>query len=169
MFLSQWRSRSPMCVPGPARIPALLLMTCLLIGCDLPPSPSSVPAPGPAVSPQASVNVPSDGCPADVRIFGVVVERTPAGIRPLADAVVNGRFPPAPVEAALEKRTDTSGRYQFCREVPAEPCASGACRLTFEISAGKNGYATAVTTVTVDYNAWWFNDFGAPDLELTAK
>jgi hypothetical protein len=104
-----------------------------------------------------------------VHIFGVVVERTPAGIRPLADAVVNGRFPPAAFEAALEKRTDTSGRYQFCREVPAGLCDSGGCRLPFEISAGKDGYATASTTVTVVYDAWWFNDFGAPDLELAAK
>jgi hypothetical protein len=119
--------------------------------------------------PPATVRVCDAGT--DVRIDGVVVERTPAGIQPVADAVVNGRFPPAPFDPAIEKRTDTNGRYQLCRALPVGSCDSGICRLPFEISAGKDGYATASTTVTVDYDFWY--PYGGPtkatDLELARE
>ena len=147
-------------------------LTAALSGCSLPAAPLSAgngekqPNPPSASAPWPPPVRSPAGC--DLYLMGLVTERISGGTQAAAGATVNWRhFEGGPFETANEIRADANGKYHVCVPTPPSVCESGACTLKYEVRATKIGYAAGSTSVVVDYNYWWLNDFRVPDLSLT--
>jgi hypothetical protein len=121
-----------------------------------PSSPGSGSASGICAGPLDTANT----------VRGVVSERTPGGIQPISDAIVElflrdyaSILDPHPVKETL---TGAAGGYLLCLPPPG---GSGAADQPFEVRVRKNGYRTASQSFQYAYSVWDYGDL-VVNLEL---